>query len=1084
MTSPVSVTGPAHDLTLAQMTAVLGFELADEQWQAVSANLDPAVIVAGAGSGKTTSMAARVAWLVGSGYARPDEVLGLTFTTKATAQLLTEMRRSVAALDREGLLPAAAADEGDDVEPDDAELGEPQVLTYHAFSARILAEHGIRLGLEPGATVLADGQRQQLAYRLVCRSTMPLGLLGGNPSSITAHLLALDDELAELAVTPERLRDFDDAQAARLQALQPRQVIGDDMLLTSQRRALLAELVIQWRRDKLDRGVVDFADQIRLAGDIVERFPDVVADLRTRFRFVLLDEYQDTSIAQRLLLQRAFGDGHTVLAVGDPCQAIYGWRGASVDNIDNFPRHFRTATGEPASRFTLSQTRRSGPTLLQVANLASETLRHVHTGVGPLQPSPSVDKGSGAVTCALFDTFENELAWLVQQVRHTHAGGVHWSDIAVLCGTRGQAADVDAALRRQGVPTQMVGAEALLAQPAVIDLRSMLALIQDPTANPEFVRLATGPRWRIDARDLAALGDRASRLTGGRRRSEQEDLSTALDDAVAGGDVVEAVSLTEALEDLGDLEHYSPEAVTRFRAMADELHRLRRHVGEPLPDLIWRVIRETGLEVEAALAPPEIARQQQHALAAFVELAAEHNDVDGRQTLGSFLSRLRDAERLDVDLELDVTGPADAVQLLTIHKSKGLEFGYVFVPFVTDGGFPGRKGRSHWTTSHQVVPWPLRDDRTPELASFPPVDGAVTRKAHSAYVDVLKAVGELEDQRVAYVAFTRAEYGLTVTGHWWGPTQKNWRGPGAFLQVIHEACEDGLGQIACWAEQPIDGSTNPQVAAASQPVRWPVEISADYRATLDEARALVLGAETVQAALPGVDGPAVPGRGSGPTGDSEHAVVAEWDLLIGALLEEARARHATDRLVRLPDTVSASLLMRAIKDPEAVAKDLIRPMPRPPAPAARRGTELHAYIESRFGQQSLLDPDDLPGAADEGITSDEALEELKAAFERSPYARMTPVAVEAPFSLVLGGRVVNGRIDAVFDDGRGGHEVIDWKTGAARGVDPVQLALYRIAWAQSRGVPLDQVGAAFVMVATGEVIRPDTSAEVAMLLGG
>ncbi len=132
----------------------------------MSSGVEPAVIVAGAGSGKTTSMAARVAWLVGSGYVRPDQVLGLTFTTKATAQLLSSMRRSVTALVDEGIISGEDAD--------GAPLGEPQVLTYHAFSARILAEHGIRLGREPRATMLTDGARQQLAYRVVCRSTLPL----------------------------------------------------------------------------------------------------------------------------------------------------------------------------------------------------------------------------------------------------------------------------------------------------------------------------------------------------------------------------------------------------------------------------------------------------------------------------------------------------------------------------------------------------------------------------------------------------------------------------------------------------------------------------------------------------------------------------------------------------------------------------------------------------------------------------------------------------------------------------------------------------------------------------------------------
>ncbi len=132
------------------------------------------------------------------------------------------------------------------------------------------------------------------------------------------------------------------------------------------------------------------------------------------------------------------------------------------------------------------------------------------------------------------------------------------------------------------------------------------------------------------------------------------------------------------------------------------------------------------------------------------------------------------------------------------------------------------------------------------------------------------------------------------------------------------------------------------------------------------------------------------------------------------------------------------------------------PCRRPPAPAARRGTEFHAWVETRYGQQSLIDPDDLPGSADADIASDEALLQLKAAFEGGPYAHRVPVAVEAPFALLVGGRVVNGRIDAVFEADPGSvaaYDVIDWKTGSGEHVDAMQLAIYRLAWARSHGRP-------------------------------
>ncbi len=1051
------------------LDSLLGFTLTEQQWAAVSAELEPAVIVAGAGSGKTTSMAARVAWLVGSGYVAPDGVLGLTFTTKAAGQLLAAMRDRVAALVAAGVL-ADADDEGNPI-------GDPQVFTYHAFCARIVAEHGIRLGREPVATMLTDGARQQLAYRVVCRSALPLFEFGRGPVDISNDLLSLDDELTELAITPAELRDFDDDMVRMLRSADRLQAIGRQMQDTSGLRMVLADLVEEWRNEKATREVVDFADQIRLAGEVVAQYPDVVADLRTRFPVVLLDEYQDTSIAQRILLQTVFGDGHAVMAVGDPCQAIYGWRGASVDNIEHFPVHFPFgADSRPAARFALSENRRSGPNILEVANRASEHLRSVHTGVQPLT-SADTGHGTGAVACALFTTYADEIAWLVQEIQATHAGGAEWSQVAVLAATGRDLVNVDLALRRAGVPTQLLGASALLAQPAIVELRAMLEVVHDPTANAAFVRLATGPRWRIGVRDLAALGARGAALSGGRHRSGQEDIDSALDDAVAGSDTVESVSLTEALEEIGDPANYSPEAVARFAAMADEQRRLRSHVGEPLTDLVLRVMRTSGLEVEAALGPPEMAAQQQHALAAFLDLAAEFTDLDGRMTLGAFLGRLRDAQRFDISIDLDVTGPADAVQLLTIHKAKGLEFGYVFVPFVAKGAFPGGRNRSLWPTSASTVPWPLRDDCTDELGDYPPGGEAPRAMDHRAYKLVLHAVTELENERLAYVAFTRAQRGLTVSAHWWGPSQSTRRGPDAFLTLVHEACLDGVGEVVHWADAPADDDANPQGEEWSAPVAWPALVSAERVAALTDAAAAVLTPNAHQQELPGM------GAGASPSGVGAAAAetVARWDVLAAALVDEERSRHARVRVVPLPSSVSASLLMHALADPETVAKELARPMPRPPAPAARRGTDFHAWVETRFGQQSLLDPDDLPGSADQEIGSDEALAALKEAFVSGPWSNRDPIAVEVPFSLLVGGRVVNGRIDAVFDtDGR--HDVIDWKTGSSRSVDPMQLAIYRLAWSQLSGVPVDRVDAAFVMVATGEVLRPDTTESVARLI--
>ena len=283
-----------------------------------------------------------------------------------------------------------------------------------------------------------------------------------------------------------------------------------------------------------------------------------------------------------------------------------------------------------------------------------------------------------------------------------------------------------------------------------------------------------------------------------------------------------------------------------------------------------------------------------------------------------------------------------------------------------------------------------------------------------------------------------------------------------------------------WAPQPELDEENPELAEQTM-AAWPAAFDqAAYQRRL-ESVALVQQS-----------------REEGPSQEAEEsllmdelATVARWDSELERLLSEAResrSRKAYD--VELPATLSATQVMRLAKDPDGLAADLARPMPRKPNRAARFGTRFHAWVESYFGQQFLLDPDDLPGAADEDIVDDTDLTELMDAFRVGPYGETMPYEIEAPFALAIGGRVVRGRIDAVYQvvrpDGSRGYDVVDWKTSRSETADPLQLAIYRVAWAELLGIPINQVGAAFYYVRTGDVIRPDLPdrAELITLLNG
>jgi DNA helicase II / ATP-dependent DNA helicase PcrA len=181
--------------------------------------------------------------------------------------------------------------------------------------------------------------------------------------------------------------------------------------------------------------------------------------------------------------------------------------------------------------------------------------------------------------------------------------------------------------------------------------------------------------------------------------------------------------------------------------------------------------------------------------------------------------------------------------------------------------------------------------------------------------------------------------------------------------------------------------------------------------------------------------------------------------------------------VELPTHLSVSSLVVLRRDPAALARQIRRPMPFRPAPMARRGTAFHAWLEDRFAAGRLLDLDELPGAADEGAAPDEDLALLQERFLDSLWAERRPVQVEVPFEAYLGGLLVRGRMDAVFQDDDGGYDVIDWKTGAvptgeAMSAAAVQLAAYRLAWAALAGVPVDRVRAGFHYVRANQTVRP------------
>jgi len=1121
----------------AQLARLLGVpEPTPEQAAVIGAPPGPLAVIAGAGSGKSETMAARLVWLAANGLVRPERVLGLTFTRKAAAELGERVRSRLDGLRRAGIeLPGAGA-------PDDRLHCDPVIATYHSYAGRLVGDHALREAVEPSIRLITPAVAWQLAARVVAAYDGPMDAITWTPSTVTAAVLELSAELAEHLRGPGDVRGVGEwlttradeilasgrgmQRGAAQRAVLPAPVLK---ILGCQRvREQMLPLVAAYQSAKAAREVMDYGDQMALAARIAERHPEVGAAERARYQVVLLDEYQDTSHAQLVLLRALFAGGHPVTAVGDPCQSIYGWRGASAGNLRRFGTDFPARDGTPAPTALLSTSFRNTGRVLDAAAAVQEGLRAAAPEV-PRLVAPAQRAGRGTVVCALLETAADEAGWIADQIAELirippgyAPDGEAWpdgrrdrrvrpSDVAVLCRKRAQFPALRAALETRGIPVEVVGLGGLLTVPEVQDVVATLRVMHDPTANDALARLLTSPRWRIGPRDLLALGRRSRALVrsaaaparaagaqvppadgqsappadgqsappGGRQPAPPGDLPAAPAPDVMQQAVTDLTadpgSLVEALDDLGDPAAYSGAGHARFAALAAELRGLREHAGRPLSELVGEVERALGLDIEVAARPGADLASSHADLDAFADAAAAFAGDQEEPTLGAFLAYLTAAEAEEFGLEAGRVGDTDSVKLATVHAAKGLQWAAVFVPGLSEGAqghvFPARpKLTTRWTENPRLLPFGLRGD-----AADLPVLASLDAGSLASFTQDCAERELAEERRLAYVAATRAAFWLGCTGYWWG-SGVSLLGPSVFLHEVRAACEAGAGTVAAWAEEPAQDAENPALAEPAT-AAWPAAaVGARYQA-VREAGLLV--AEAMAAAHTPRPGPSDLTAQLGP---DDQALVAAWERDAELLLAERAQRRGDDAVtVGLPRRLPVSSLVTVARDPAELAQQVRRPMPRPPAPLARRGTEFHSWLEQRYGPQRLLDPADLLGAADSDLERDEDqdIADLRERFEAGEWSGRWPCEVEVPFETLIGDRLVRGRIDAVFADAPGGgYDVVDWKTGRPpaspdeeRAV-AVQLAAYRLAWAALVGVPVDEVRAAFYYVREDTTVRP------------
>ncbi|MBE3074404.1 MAG: ATP-dependent helicase, partial [Actinobacteria bacterium] len=791
-------------------------------------------------------------------------------------------------------------------------------------------------------------------------------------------------------------------------------------------------------------------------------------------------------------------------------QSIYGWRGASATTLTRFPREFADAAGE-ADVLPLSTSWRNDNAILSAANITSAPLRLTSTvDVDVLRPRD--DAGTGRLHAARLLTTEDEARHLAGWIAS------RWLDVrgrptgvsaAVLCRKRSQFGAVIDALERSGLPVEVVGLGGLLGTPEVSDIVALLWCVQDPTRGDQLMRLLTGPLCRLGAADLDGLAV-WSRVV--QRRHEARSDSARSDEAHShvkdqAPDSADRLSIVEAIDELPSLHwvdprgsRISPVTLQRLHGLREAIRRLRSLTGMPLADLAGEAERALGLDIEVLSRPEHTPTTARAHLDAFADVAATFSNSADRPTLGGFLSWLDAAQSEERGLDKGyIEVSTDAVQVLTVHAAKGLEWDVVAVPGLVEGSFPSRSSSAtsfkdnHWRMSPPTdkgwigglsgVPYDLRGDcdGLPVLRWRSAPDLKALEDEISDFISAGGEHGIDEERRLAYVAFTRARRELLLTAPVWAdPTTP--RVTSRFLTELFDHPDLGLHPHT-WALLPEpDGDTKPANPRQSEPVSaiWPPDPMAARRARLSDAARVVRDAMAHVEPRDALDGHDL---------DGHDLVGRERELRI-LLAERDSAAQPRDIEVRVPRHLSASGVVAFADDPQAFARNLRRPMPSPPALAARRGTAFHAWVEQHFARAAFVDLFDLPGSADDDPAGDEALPRMKELFLASEWADRRPEAIEIAIETTVAEIAIRCRIDAVFARPGGGFTVVDWKTGARPSGDrararALQLGAYRLAFARLRELPLDEIDAAFYYAGTGETVFPDLpdEAQLVSLMG-
>ena len=570
------------------------------QREAVEHNNGPMLVLAGAGSGKTRVLTSRIARLIAEGHARADQILAVTFTNKAAGEMKERVARA---------------------------LGEPPVGmwigTFHAIGARMLRRDPEKVARTNAFTIYDEDDTLAIVKRLMERHRV-------SPKTWTPRAISS-------AISEARNALVDPVEFAKL-------------AMTPLAKAV-APIYNDWDLAFRGANAVSFDDLLWLPVELLQRHADVRERYENRFKYILVDEYQDTNRAQYELIRLMGARNGNVAVVGDDDQAIYGWRGADIRNILDFERDYPSA-----KVVRLEENYRSTSAILDLANvvIAENTGRRGKT-------LRSTQPGGDPVTLigALDDRDESDAIAEEIEARRKRMGD-KFSDIAILYRTNAQSRGFEESFRRRQIPYRMVGAVRFYDRREIKDLVSWLRLIANPADDEAFRRAIGVPKRGIGETTVELLA------SGARDAGIPLLAAAARPDLMVGARPATKSAMADFVE-----------SVDRFHAMATEAS-----VDALIVELVTHIGYDAALRAEG---PEGLERLDN--VAEFIRGAAETVIEDGGEIglrpLDHFL------QQATLVAGLDQLGPdADAVTMMTLHTAKGLEFPVVFVAGMEDGLFP------------------------------------------------------------------------------------------------------------------------------------------------------------------------------------------------------------------------------------------------------------------------------------------------------------------------------------------------------------------------------------------------------------